>query len=64
MQKGKGVLQIKRQKKNERRVRPVDDRGGGVRNENIGKTLDKISALLYNGKTNGEVPKWLKGLPC
>ena len=34
---------------------------------NIGsynKTLDKKAIIHYNDTANGEVPKWLKGLPC
>lgn len=34
---------------------------------NIGrskKTLDKKAIIHYNVTANGEVPKWLKGLPC
>ena len=28
------------------------------------KTLDKKATIHYNDTANGEVPKWLKGLPC
>ncbi len=31
---------------------------------NPSKTLDKLPLFPYNNKANGEVPKWLKGLPC